>query len=299
MKGSRMNDPRPSQTDRATEIERALHVRVAREARRQKWLAEMTVAVGRALLIGLILGLWALAALHEANAESISNPVAVFNALYELIKSGRLWSDLWQTVFEVLSGYAAGVVVALAVASLFVIFPVLEEATRPLLIAIYSIPKVALAPLIVMWFGLASAPKIILAGGFVFFVVFMNIVTGVESVNRHHVNIVRVMGAGRFSVLFKIVLPTIIPFLCLGLRLAIPEAMIGAVIGEFISANRGLGYMVYSASNELNTAVSMAALVVLVIVVAVGDVSLGWLERLWLPRGLQQTNTGAAIANNR
>jgi len=299
MKGSRMNDPRPSQTDRATEIERALHVRVAREARRQKWLAEMTVAVGRALLIGLILGLWALAALHEANAESISNPVAVFNALYELIKSGRLWSDLWQTVFEVLSGYAAGVVVALAVASLFVIFPVLEEATRPLLIAIYSIPKVALAPLIVMWFGLASAPKIILAGGFVFFVVFMNIVTGVESVNRHHVNIVRVMGAGRFSVLFKIVLPTIIPFLCLGLRLAIPEAMIGAVIGEFISANRGLGYMVYSASNELNTAVSIAALVVLVIVVAVGDVSLGWLERLWLPRGLQQTNTGAAIANNR
>jgi len=299
MKGSRMNDPRPSQTDRATEIERALHVRVAREARRQKWLAEMTVAVGRALLIGLILGLWALAALHEANAESISNPVAVFNALYELIKSGRLWSDLWQTVFEVLSGYAAGVVVALAVASLFVIFPVLEEATRPLLIAIYSIPKVALAPLIVMWFGLASAPKIILAGGFVFFVVFMNIVTGVESVNRHHVNIVRVMGAGRFSVLFKIVLPTIIPFLCLGLRLAIPEAMIGAVIGEFISANRGLGYMVYSASNELNTAVSMAALVVLVIVVAVGDVSLGWLERLWLPRGLQQTNAGVTIATNR
>ena len=75
-------------------------------------------------------------------------------------------------------------------------------------------------------------------------------------------------------------LPTAVPFLILGLRLAIPEAMIGAVIGEFISASRGLGFLVYSASNELNAAVSMAALVVLVLVVAIGDVLLGLVERV-------------------
>jgi NitT/TauT family transport system permease protein len=212
------------------------------------------------------------------------------DALYDLIITGRLWPELWQTVFEVLAGYAFGVLAAVLMASLFAIFPMMEEALRPFLIAVYSIPKVALAPLIIMWFGLGDAPKIILAGGFVFFIVFMNVVGGIESVNRNHINIVRVMGGGRVTVLRKIVLPTAIPFLFLGLRLAIPEAMIGAVIGEFISASRGLGFLVYSASNELNTAVSMAALVVLVFVVAIGDILIGLVERVWLPRQLQQAD---------
>lgn len=275
-------------------VERVLHDEVLRETRRQGLIGHAAVAVGRALLIGAILGLWAYAAGRWIDHESVSDPVAVLNALYHLIETGRLWPDLWQTVYEVLAGYVFGAFAAVLVASLFAIFPSLEQAMRPFLIAVYSIPKVALAPLIVMWFGLGVAPKIILAGGFVFFIVFMNVVAGIESVNRNHVNIVRVMGAGRFTILRKIVLPTAIPFLFLGLRLAIPEAMIGAVIGEFISASAGLGFLVYSASNELNTAVSMAALVVLVFVVALGDVLLGLVERFWLPRQLQQADPRAA-----
>jgi NitT/TauT family transport system permease protein len=275
------------------EVERTLHRRVLREARRQGLIGHAAVAVGRALLIGAILGLWAYAAGRWIDHEAVSDPVAVLIALYHLIETGRLWPDLWQTVYEVLAGYFLGALAAVLLASLFAIFPTMELATRPLLLAIYSIPKVALAPLIVMWFGLGVAPKIILAGGFVFFIVFMNVIAGIESVNRNHVNIVRVMGAGRFAILQKIVLPTVIPFLFLGLRLAIPEAMIGAVIGEFISASRGLGFLVYSASNELNMAVSMAALVVLVLVVAVSDVFLGLLERFWLPRQLQQADPRA------
>jgi NitT/TauT family transport system permease protein len=274
--------------------ERVLHDRVLRESRRQGLIEHAAVAVGRALLIGAILGLWAYAAGRWMDHQAVSDPAAVLSALYHLIETGRLWPDLWQTVFEVLAGYAFGALAAILVASLFAIFPAMEEALRPLLIAIYSIPKVALAPLIIMWFGLGDAPKIILAGGFVFFIVFMNIVAGIESMNRDHINIVRVMGAGRFTILRKIVLPTAIPFLFLGLRLAIPEAMIGAVIGEFISASRGLGFLVYSASNELNTAVSMAALVVLVFVVAIGDILLGLAERFWLPRQLQQADLRAA-----
>lgn len=284
----------PNALTMSTPVERVLQDHVLRATRRQGLIGHAAVAIGRALLIGAILGLWAYAAGRWIDHEAVSDPVAVLNALYHLIETGRLWPDLWQTVFEVLAGYVFGAVAAVLVASLFAIFPAIEQAMRPLLIAIYSIPKVALAPLIVMWFGLGIAPKIILAGGFVFFIVFMNVVAGIESVNRSHVNIVRVMGAGRFTVLRKIVLPTTIPFLFLGLRLAIPEAMIGAVIGEFISASRGLGFLVYSASNELNTAVSMAALVVLVFVVATGDVLLGLVERLRLPRQLQQADPRTA-----
>jgi NitT/TauT family transport system permease protein len=275
-------------------VERVLHDQVLRETRRQGLVEHAAVAVGRALLIGAILGLWAYAAGRWVDRQAVSDPAAVLGALYHLIETGRLWPELWQTVFEVLAGYAFGALAAVLMASLFAIFPTMEEALRPFLIAVYSIPKVALAPLIIMWFGLGDAPKIILAGGFVFFIVFMNVVAGIESVNRNHVNIVRVMGGGRVTVLRKIVLPTAIPFLLLGLRLAIPEAMIGAVIGEFISASRGLGFLVYSASNELNTAVAMAALIVLVIVVAIGDIVIGLLERVWLPRRLQQADPRAA-----
>jgi NitT/TauT family transport system permease protein len=275
-------------------VERLLHDQVSRETRRKGLIGHAAVAVGRALLIGAILGVWAYAAGRWVDTETVSDPLAVFNALIRLIETGHLWPDLWQTVYEVLAGYVLGALAATLLASLFAIFPAMEQAMRPILISVYSIPKVALAPLIVMWFGLGVAPKIILAGGFVFFIVFMNVVAGIESVNRNHINIVRVMGAGRFTILRKIVLPTAIPFLFLGLRLAIPEAMIGAIIGEFISASRGLGFLVYSASNELNTAVSMAALVVLVMVVAVSDVILGLLERFWLPRQLQQADPRSA-----
>jgi NitT/TauT family transport system permease protein len=276
-------------------VEGVLHDQVVRETRRQELIEHAAVAVGRALLIGAILGLWAYAAGRWVDRQAVSDPVAVLDALYHLIETGRLWPELWQTVFEVLAGYAFGALAAVLMASMFAIFPTMEEALRPFLIAVYSIPKVALAPLIIMWFGLGDAPKIILAGGFVFFIVFMNVVAGIESVNRNHVNIVRVMGGGRVTVLRKIVLPTAIPFLLLGLRLAIPEAMIGAVIGEFISASRGLGFLVYSASNELNTAVAMAALIVLVVVVAIGDVVIGLLERVWLPRQLQQADPRRAF----
>jgi NitT/TauT family transport system permease protein len=280
--------------DRERDREQGLHERVWRETRRQSLYEHTGVAVGRALFIGAVLLLWGYASGRWIDHQAISDPVSVLQALYHLIETGRLWPDLGQTVLEVVAGYGFGALAAVLVASLFALFPSLEQAMRPILISIYSIPKVALAPLIIMWFGLGIAPKIILAGGFVFFIVFMNLIAGIESVNRNHVNIVRVMGAGRLTVLRKIVLPTAVPFLFLGLRLAIPEAMIGAVIGEFISGSQGLGFLVYSASNELNTAVSMAALVVLVMVVAFGDALLGLCEKVFLPRQLQQTDPRAA-----
>jgi NitT/TauT family transport system permease protein len=270
-------------TARPRSLEERLRAQVLRDVHRGGLIEHAVVATGRALLLIAILGLWAYAAGRWVDEQSVSDPVAVAAALYDLIETGRLWPQLWRTVGEVVSGYAAGAVAAVALAAVFALAPVMERVLRPFLVAVYSIPKIALAPLMVMWFGLGLAPKIILAGAFVFFVVFMNAVAGIASVNRHHVDIIRVMGAGRLAVLRKIVLPTTIPFLVLGLRLAVPEAMTGAVIGEFISANQGLGYLVYSASNELNTAVSLAALVVLVLVVALADMALGLLERLWLP----------------
>jgi len=281
-------------TGTPAEIESRLHTQALDDQRRSLIVNRTMIAVGRAILIVLVLGVWAYASGRWLDADSVSDPVSVLSALGDLIVTGRLWPQLGQTVTEVFAGYLAGAVAGAALAFAFAMVSSAERVMRPFLLALYSIPKIALAPLIVMWFGLGIAPKIILAAMFVFFIVFMNAVAGIRSVNPHHVNILRVMGAGRIAMMRKVVLPTMVPFLLLGLRVSIPEAMTGAVIGEFISASRGLGYLVYSASNEMNTAVSLAALIVLVLVVAVADFGLGLLERAlpWQPADSRTIRSG-------
>lgn len=278
----------------SAQLEGRLHAETLASERNHRIANQTAIAVGRAVLIVVILGIWAYASGRWLDAQSVSDPISVLGALADLIATGRLWPELWQTVIEVFSGYFAGAIAGAALAFAFVMVPGAERVMRPFLLGLYSIPKIALAPLIVMWFGLGIAPKIILSAMFVFFIVFMNAVAGIHSVNQHHVNIMRVMGASRSAIMLKVVLPTMIPFLVLGLRVSIPEAMTGAVIGEFISASKGLGYLVYSASNELNTAVSLAALVVLVLVVALADFGLGALERLlpWQPATSKTIRSG-------
>jgi NitT/TauT family transport system permease protein len=274
----------------ASGVERRLQYQALERTRSMRVRQQTGIAVGRAVLIAAILITWAVASGRWVDAQSISDPLSTAAAIVELIKTGRLWPQLWRTVSEVFAGYFAGAILATAAAFAFALAPGAERVLRPFVLALYSIPKVALAPLVVMWFGLGIAPKIILAGMFVFFIVFMNAVAGIANVNADHVRVVQVMGASRLAVMRKVVLPTMTPFLILGLRVSIPEAMTGAVIGEFISANSGIGYLIYSASNELNTAVSLAALIVLVFVVAVADFLLGLLERL-LPWHSMQSGT--------
>ncbi len=261
------------------EAEKALHERVLKDTKTAQSIDRTVIAVGRALLLAIALLIWAYASGRWLDAKSVSDPWSVFSALFDLIATGRLWPQLWQTVLEVFAGYTLGATAGIGCALLFALFPNSERIFGPFLLALYSIPKIALAPLIVMWFGLGIAPKIILAAMFVFFIVFMNALAGIQSVNRHHVNILRVMGGTKLMLMTKIILPTMVPFLILGLRVSIPEAMTGAVIGEFIAASRGLGYLVYSAANEMNMAVSLAALVVLVFVVAMADFALGYVEK--------------------
>jgi NitT/TauT family transport system permease protein len=263
-------------------LERTGAAETARDRRRRAG-----VAVGRGLLLAVFLGAWGLASGRLVDAEFASDPRGVATAFAALVTSGRLFPHLAQTLVEVLSGYGIGVVLGVGLTVVVATVEAAHRVLRPFLIAFYSIPKIALAPLIVMWFGLATAPKVILAATFVFFVVFMNMVAGVYAVNPDQANALRVMGAGRRALLTKLVLPGTVPYLMTGLRLAVPEALIGAVVGEFIAANRGLGYLVTSAASQFNTAGTMAAILALLLIVAIMDLALSLAERRllrWRPR---------------
>ncbi|MBI4280215.1 MAG: ABC transporter permease, partial [Armatimonadetes bacterium] len=192
------------------------------------------------------------------------------------------------TLLETVAGYAIGVTLGLLAALAVALTPRLHRVTQPFLIAFYAIPKIALAPLIIIWFGLGLLPKILLASLFVFFIVFLNTVAGVRSVSPSLVSVARVMGAAPRDLLAKIVLPASVPFIIAALRLTIPSAMIGAVVGEFISSNRGLGYLINAASSRYETATVFAGIGSLLIVVVLMDVAVSWLERRllrWRPAG--------------
>jgi len=250
-----------------------------RQARWERVRRGVTVALGRTAVLALCLVVWTVVSGRWLDRSLISDPGEVLAAAVDSLASGRLWPHLAQTLLEVALGYLIGATAGLGLALGVGLSDTAQRVLRPFLTALYAIPKVAMAPLIIMWFGLGTSPKVFLAGGFVFFVMFMSGIAGVENVNPNHVSVARVMGASRIAVLSKIVFPSIVPFLMTGLRLAIPEAFTGAVIGEFLAANRGVGYLINSATTQLNMAASFAAILVLLLLVMIFDVAVSMLER--------------------
>lgn len=240
-----------------------------KEARKRSWWGRhgrtTTVWGLRALLLVAFLAIWQLAHGLVANPMFISNPIAVGEQLVEWIVDGTIAMHTWITVQEVVAGYVIGVVagalLGFGLASVHLIYDVFE----PFMMALYSIPKVALAPLFIVWFGIGIDMKIILAAVSVFFLVFLNTASGVRDVDRGLIDAVRLMGGSRRDIALKVVLPASMTGLLTGLKVSIPYALIGAVIGELVASNRGLGYLINDAAAQFNTAGVFAAVVVLTV----------------------------------
>jgi NitT/TauT family transport system permease protein len=140
-------------------------------------------------------------------------------------------------------------------------------------------PTIALAPLFVIWFGFGLTPKVLVAALFVFFIVFVMTLTGLRSVEPGLIGVARVMGATRRQLLWKIVLPSAVPNLFAALRIAVPEAMVGVVIGEFIGGSHGVGYLIEAAAQQYDTAGVFAAIAAILIIVLLFDGLLTLAER--------------------
>ena len=164
------------------------------------------VGLGAALLL-----FWEFVAHLVVNPRYISSPSEVVAALGEQIESGDLARHIGTTMTAAGGGYLIGIAVGLSGAFLLMATRRGYDVLEPFLLAFYSIPKIALAPLFIMWFGLALTPKILLAALMVFFIVFMNTVAGVRSVDRGLIDVARVLGAGRLTLIRKILIPAAAP----------------------------------------------------------------------------------------
>src|SRR5690606_35121325 len=149
--------------------------------------------------------------------------------------------------------------------------------------AFYSLPKVSLAPLFIIWFGIDLEMKVILTAAIVFFIVFVNTFTGVREVSAELVAILRLMGAKERHLLTKVVIPSAIVWVFTGLRLSVPYALIGAVVGEIIASNRGLGYLLSHAAGQFDTGGTFAALVAIMVLALILNIGVKQAERRLMP----------------
>jgi NitT/TauT family transport system permease protein len=227
--------------------------------------------------LGLLV-LWQLASGRLVDEFMISNPVTVITRLWEWFGKGLVWVHIWATVYATLMGFAIGALAGVISGVWLGLSPFLSRLLNPYIWGFNALPKVALAPLFILWFGLDINSKIALAAVLVVFLVFVNTFSGVREVDSDLTDSLRLMGASRRQILFKVILPSATSWIFVGLKTAVPYALIGTIIGEMIAANRGLGYLVQLSGSEFDTAGVFAALVVISVLAVIFNELVGWIQ---------------------
>ena len=277
----------------------ALEVIPVRRARPRRRLVNRlaTVLIPASVLVAGLL-IWQLAVV-VFNIPNYLLPTPL-NVLQTLIDNrGELASQSVPTLIETIAGFAISIPVGLGLAVLIVSSPHIEKALYPLLVSSQVVPKIAIAPLLLVWFGLGLLPKIIVTFTICFFPIVIQTSVGLRSVPTEMLDLARSMGSSRIQMFWRFRFPHALPNIFGGLKIAITLALIGAIVGEYVGASEGLGYLLTVASGQLNTSLVFATIFVLVIIGVILYGAVDFLERVtvkWRPstREDQLSALGAA-----
>jgi NitT/TauT family transport system permease protein len=234
------------------------------------------------LLAAFLVGWELLVRLRGLPPLVLPGPLLVWQELVEQVLAGLLWAHLWVTLAEVLLGFLLGSAIGLTLGAAVAYSTRLGQVIRPYVVASQAMPKLALAPIMVVWFGFDLTPKIVIAALISFFPLFENMVAGLQAVEPDQVDLFRSLRANRWQTFVKLRLPSSIPFVAAGLRVALILSLVGAVVGEFVGANKGLGALIVSAQGMMDTPLMFAVFVVLTLVGIVLSLLADALERLAL-----------------
>jgi NitT/TauT family transport system permease protein len=224
------------------------------------------VLVARAIVLAAILGAWQLVvALGLVDAFWISTPVLIAEELWHLIANGQLIGDVAITVYEALIAFVVSSALGIICGLLLARSPFWDEVLAPLVLALNSLPRVALAPLIILWFGIGVLAKVVTAFTLVFFILLVNTLGGAKNVDNDILTIARLMGASRRDILWKVTLPSAMPWIFAGLNLGLTYALLGVIVAEILASNHGLGYVIASSAASFNTAGVFAGLITLAV----------------------------------
>jgi NitT/TauT family transport system permease protein len=224
-----------------------------------------SAVAAHAVGIAAFLGTWELAMRQEwLSAAFFGQPTGIVAFLWDGFVSGRkLWLELGYTILGTVVSFLLGSVLALALGLVFVMFPKVEHAMDPYLTVLNAMPRLALAPLFLLWFGLGIGSKIAVGTSLSFFIVLANTVAGIRGVSHDLIVLSRSLGATPRQVFFKVTLPSAVPVIFSGLRLALIYSMLGVVGAELIAAEHGLGQQLAYLQATFNMNGVMALLVLL------------------------------------
>jgi NitT/TauT family transport system permease protein len=190
-------------------------------------------------------------------------PTDIIDATRRLGNTYFFWDAVWVTAQEALLGFFFGVLAAYVIGTAVGLFPAVRRAIFPLVVAIEIVPRIALAPVFLSWFGLGMASKVAMAAGICFFPVLINVVLGLETVNKDAQNLLRSLGASKWETYTKLLLPASLPEIFASLKVAITFALTGAIVAEYVGANEGLAVLLKTFFFQLLTAEGFAVILAL------------------------------------
>jgi NitT/TauT family transport system permease protein len=238
------------------------------------------------VFLAILVGLWELALAVDYVSESIlPHPKDIVVSFWELAGSEFVWDDVGATLWESVAGFGLGAALGLALAIPSGLSPVMRQMLNPYAVALQVTPRIAIAPLIIAWAGFGYSSKIWIAAIIAFFPVYVNALTGMLTVNEDEREMFRSLGASRVQTFTHLMVPGSLPVLFAGLKTAAGLALVGAVVGEFISAQRGLGVLVQQFSSQLAIADAFAVILMLMLLGLLLYGVMEWLERttvFWL-----------------
>ena len=203
------------------------------------------------------------------NPLYMPTPSQIWGALVELFAEGRIWPHLEATFTAALVGLALGIIVGVLLGVLAALIPLVAELLEPVMLLLNAVPRVILAPLFVIWLGIGVASKVALAFILVSVVIFFTVFTGIRQVDRKFVERITTLGGNRWALLRHVYLPSVASWVLGNLKVAVGFAFTGAVVGEFVAASRGLGYLLSFAQSTYNAALMIALILMIMVVVLV------------------------------
>jgi NitT/TauT family transport system permease protein len=234
--------------------------------------------LGAASLIG---AWWLVIVVFDIKPFVLPTPPAVVRAFGRL--PGYLTHQAWATLAATALGYALAVATGLTTAVLLTTSRTLERAVLPLLVAANAVPKIAVAPLMVLWLGFGSAPKIVMAALIAVFPIVVSAMAGLTSAPVEMIELARALSASRWQTYRKLRIPWALPQIFVGLKVGVALAVVGTVVGEFAGGDRGLGYVIVASGTSADTALAFAAMTLLSAISVALFYLVVALERLLLP----------------
>jgi NitT/TauT family transport system permease protein len=229
----------------------------------------LSLQVSRVLLAVVVLGTWQYGADRWFDSFYFSAPVRIFAQVGKELIDPAFYHDLWVTTFEMLLGFAIGAGGGIVLGVLLARSAYVAKMLDPFLLALYSIPRVALAPMLIVWFGIGYSSKVFLAATLVFFVTFFNTLAGIRSVDKALCDVARVMQATEWQVFLKVMLPSASSWILTSIKVSLPFALVGVIFGEYLVSSEGLGFRLNSYSTNYNINGAMAIIFLMMVLMLV------------------------------